>query len=185
MLQYLGVYQFAFMLDFDDFFNPLLPDHKDLHYYVEEFYRDRPKLTTAYVKWLNYCESPDLSRFPQNGNITATIKDYTKTSKISSRAKALHRIDGVLYVGIHNSFNLVKGFHSSWTDTNLAYAAHLDLETIARGTSTICNCHFFYHSNIEIYKTLIVAIPTQTVRTFCSWFTGSQPTLKGSLIDLK
>ncbi len=88
MLQYLGVYQFAFMLDFDDFFNPLLPNHKDLHYYVEEFYRDRPKLTTAYVKWLNYCESPDLSRIPQNGNITATIKDYTKTSKISSGAKA-------------------------------------------------------------------------------------------------
>ncbi len=125
MLQYLGVYQFAFMLDFDDFFNPLLPDHKDLHYYVEEFYRDRPKLTTAYVKWLNYCESPDLSRVPQNGNITATIKDYTKTSKISSGAKALHRIDGVLYVGIHNSFSQVKGFHSSWTDTNLAYAAHI------------------------------------------------------------
>ena len=125
MLQYLGVFQYAFMLDFDDFFNPLLPDHKGMHYYVNEFYKDRPKLTTGYVKWLNYCDTPDLSQVPPNGNLTATLKDYSKTSKISSGSKALHRIDGVLYVGIHNSFTQVKGYHSAWTDSNLAYVAHI------------------------------------------------------------
>jgi len=125
MLKYLGVYQYAFMLDFDDFFNPLLPKHKDMHYYVKNFFQGRTKLTTAYVKWLNYCESPDLWHVPQNGNLTATLKDYSKTSPISSGCKAMHRIDGVLYVGIHNSFSQVKGYYSAWTDSNLAYVAHL------------------------------------------------------------
>ena len=125
MLKYLGVYQYAFMLDFDDFFNPLLPQHKGMHYYIEKFFEGQPKLTTGYVKWLNYCESPDVLHVPQNGNLTATLKDYSKTSSISSGAKAIHRIDGVLYVGIHNSFTQVKGYHSSWTDSSLAYVAHL------------------------------------------------------------
>jgi len=125
MLKYLGVYQYAFMLDFDDFFNPVLPGHKDMKYYVKSFFDSKSKQATGYVKWLAYCNYPDLSRVPPNGNLTATITDYTKTHKQSSGYKALHRIDGVLYVGIHNSFTRVQGYYSANTDSKLAYVAHI------------------------------------------------------------
>ena len=125
IMRYLGVYQYAFMLDFDDFFNPVLPDHRDMKYYVNRFFKGRPKQATVYVKWLAYCTYPDMSRVPPNGNLTAAITDYTRTHRASSGYKGLHRVDGVLYVGIHNSFTRVQGFYSGNTDPKLSYVAHI------------------------------------------------------------
>ena len=124
IMQYLGVFQYAFMLDSDDFFNPLLPSHKNLHFYVTNIFLNQPKLATAGVKWLNYCSVPDLSQIPHNGNLTATLKDHILQTKSSGR-KALHRIDGILYVGIHTSFTQVKGYYKKYDNGKLAYVAHI------------------------------------------------------------
>lgn len=125
LLQFLGVFQYAFMLDSDDFFVPLIPDRRDLHYYTTKVFTKEPKLATGRVRWLNYCNSPNLTRVQNNGNLTAALTDYSKIQKSTSGYKALHRIDGVLYVGIHTSFTRVKGYYTKYVDSDLAYVSHI------------------------------------------------------------
>ncbi len=122
VMQYLGVFQYAFMLDADDFFNPVLPDHKNIHYYMGEYFNN-PTVCTKVLNWVTYCKYPDLSKSPSDGNLTALVQDGK--TKPYQAGKAVHKLDNLLFVNIHKAHTILKGCHSDEQPSPIAYVSHI------------------------------------------------------------
>jgi len=71
---------YDFMLDSDDFFTPWIPKRK-LKYYTFKFFKDESRLATGKIKWLNYCNSPDLSKVPSNAKFDSNLKRLQQNQK--------------------------------------------------------------------------------------------------------
>ena len=122
VMKYMGEFQYAFMLDTDDFFNPVLPFHKDIHYYVGQYFKNT-QIATKHIKWVSYCKYPDLSKVPSNGNLTVLVEDG-KTRPMWP-GKTVHKLDKVLHVAVHKSETRVKGYYVNSWYSPIAYISHI------------------------------------------------------------
>ncbi len=59
-MQYTGVYEFAFICDYDDFFIPVLPGKRDIHYYTKKLFYN-PRLGSVRLWWKKYVCEPNAS----------------------------------------------------------------------------------------------------------------------------
>ena len=122
VMKYLDVFQYAFLLDSDEFFTPLIPSQKSIGYYVENLY-SVPSTVTVCFQWINYFCQVHPSRSLDNGNLTATLDNF-KDRRIRTEEKCLHKLSELLFVGIHCAFKVINGRRTRHV-SDLAYVAHL------------------------------------------------------------
>lgn len=124
LYRYKGIYEYGIFGDFDDFFNPMLPDHKDIHFYMNEFFSSS-KIATVCFDWRQLACKPldELHKTLTDGNLTKILSGPYSTwwSK-----KCVHRLNGVKVIGIHGAEEFLKGYstHVHRANRSLAYMAH-------------------------------------------------------------
>ena len=123
-----GTYDYAFLLDSDDFFNPLIHGKHYLKDYVQNWCRGDKSAGSCYFNWYYYY--PDdcgLKEGPaEDGNLTRLLKSYKRWS--NKHFKSVHLISAVLDAGYHhaNCNNcLLPGYRAVHIDPRYAFVAHL------------------------------------------------------------
>lgn len=124
LYRYMGVYEFGIFYDVDDFFNPMLPDHKDIHYYMNREFAN-PKIGSVCFAWANMdCKPiPELHKALLDGNLTKTLQKMDH--KFNSVAKCAHRLNAAVMVTIHDVERLLDEYKKAGkVNRTLAYIAH-------------------------------------------------------------
>ena len=129
LYRFLGSYEYVFTHDADDFFVPLLQDHKTLDYYLS---RHCPRGTCNF-SWEEFEPKGVTFTGPigEDGNVTDKVT--AKHNRVPRPAdKCVHRIDDVFEVGIHAGEQWVEeGFFqktccaSKMVPRTEAYVAHV------------------------------------------------------------
>ena len=122
-----GTYDFAFLLDSDDFFNPLVPGKNYLKDYVQDWCRYK-SAGSCYFNWnYYYPEACGLKKeSADDGNITRLLKSYKFWN--NNHFKSVHLISAVIDTGFHHARCtdcLLPGYHTVYVPPKIAYVAHL------------------------------------------------------------
>ena len=122
--RYVGVFEYGVFCDYDDFFTPLIPEHKDIHYYVRKLFSSN-NVGTVRVPWQQYICKPieEIYKKLPDGNLTKSLSGYDSYRR--SQAKAIHRLFALEMVNIHGSDELLPGFNNILSDPKLANFAHI------------------------------------------------------------
>ena len=122
--RYVGVFEYGVFCDYDDFFTPLIPEHKDIHYYVKKFF-SRNNIGTVRLPWQQYRCKPieEIYRKLPDGNLTKSLSGYDSFRR--EQGKAIHRLFALERVGMHDSDELLPGFSNILSDPKLANFAHI------------------------------------------------------------
>ena len=69
------MFDYAFVLDCDEFITLLIPEQKNIHYYIKEMFRDN-SVGCATLQWVELHGKLDLGVFSQlkDGSVTKTLK---------------------------------------------------------------------------------------------------------------
>ena len=131
-----GTYDYALIVDSDDYFIPLVPKQKRLDYYVKHFC----KKGACIFRWIEYYPKcgQDWSRLGPNGNVTNTLSSHTSQVHSGSGGKALYRISAALDAGIHAPSQLMKGYESQLVPSQKAYMAHIRIDRAPPGGMQSC-----------------------------------------------
>lgn len=123
VMQYQSSFEFAVMIDYDDFFIPVVPNERDIHYYVNRAFDKN----TASIK-LPWIELPCAVRnhsFLVDGNITQTFSRHDVRIKRTEN-KSIHRLDAVDIISIHQAYKVVPGYVKvEVKGVDFAYFAHI------------------------------------------------------------
>ena len=124
VMRYTGVYDYTFVCDVDEFFVPLVPDEKDIHYYVNRFF-NKNFLSSINVSWRRFLCKPDQSlyRHLRDGNVTQALTG--PDSSWDKHPKTIHRLAVTGIVGAHKSFSNLPGYKSTKLDRRFAYMGHV------------------------------------------------------------
>ena len=100
VMRYRGVFNYAVILDYDDFFTPLIPKQKDIHYYIKEMFPDN-SIGSAELQWVDLRGVLDLGAFSQlkDGNVTKTLKSIRSTKR--PVGKCAYKISAILMTSVH------------------------------------------------------------------------------------
>ena len=123
LYRYLGVFEFGMFYDVDDFLNPVLPEHKDIHYYFNKAFSKR-KIGTVRFSWkqtLCALIKEQRDNLP-DGNLTRIISG--SDSEWLKRAKCAHRLSGILLIDIHKAVIKLKGYFGKKADRRQVYVMH-------------------------------------------------------------
>ena len=125
-------YEYLYLFDTDDFFNPRIPGITDIKRYIRYFC---PGAWCAF-EWILHFPDCGLSQRPADGNLTRALID-TSTSP-HRFLKALYRISDAVDVGTHVPAKLLPGNEKGRNviDTQFAYVAHM---RIKRKPKNKCN----------------------------------------------
>ena len=94
-----GIYDYAFVLDTDDFFVPMNPSEKKLHYYADKWCSDS---ASCAFSWIEYYPDCGLKGEPgTDGNVTAVLNSSVHLER--KVGKSLHRLSLVMDIGIHQA----------------------------------------------------------------------------------
>ena len=97
--RYRGTYDYAFMLDSDDFFVPMNPGEKKLHYYVDKWCKES---ASCAFSWIEYYPDLGLKGEPGiDGNVTNVLNSSAHT--ICHVGKSLHKLSVVMDTAIHQA----------------------------------------------------------------------------------
>ena len=125
VMRYRGVFDYAFVLDYDDFITPLIPEQKDIHYYIKEMFPDH-SIGSAALQWVEQLGVLDLVAFSQlkDGNITKTLKSIRST-KVAV-GKSAYKISAILMSSVHASRLLLPSYKVNHVNgKTLLYIAHV------------------------------------------------------------
>lgn len=124
-----GTYDYALMIDTDDFFIPRVPGQKDLHYYVKYWCRHSG---SCKFPWIQYYPDCGLKhKVDVNGNVTdALLSSVHSKQKVR---KSLHKLSAILDTGVHHAWKLMKGYETRVVPAEKAYIAHIRKETMPPG----------------------------------------------------
>ena len=125
VMRYRGVFDYAFILDYDDFITPLIPEQKDIHYYVKEMFSDN-SIGSAELKWVEQRGVLDLGAFSQlkDGNVTKTLKSV-HSSAIHAE-KCAYRLSAILMSSVHIARLLLPSYKVNYVNgKTLLYIAHV------------------------------------------------------------
>ena len=122
--RYVGVFEYGVFCDYDDFFTPLIPEHKDIHYYARKFFT-RNNTGTVRVPWQQYRCKPieEIYKKLPDGNLTKSLSGYKSFRR--DETKAIHRLFALDWVNIHDSNEVLPGFKKIFSNPKLANFAHI------------------------------------------------------------
>ena len=123
-----GTYDYAFLLDSDDFFNPLLHGRSYVKDYIQNWCRkDKSAGSCYFTWWYYYPEACGVkNENVEDGNITRELKSYKRTN--NNHFKSVHLISAVVDTGYHHAMCrecLLPGYKAVHIDPRVAYMAHL------------------------------------------------------------
>jgi hypothetical protein len=137
--RHMGIFEYALIYDYDDFFNPIVPDQKDIHYYFAKFFA-KEEAGTVCIPWhqMKCGPIPKLVKDVPHGNLTSILGDGTSYNR--GEKKCAHRISAPLMISIHKTQALIEGY--SRIDSpgdEFAYVAHnrFDIEPCASSKPVI------------------------------------------------
>lgn len=121
--RYIGVYEYGLFIDVDDFFNPMLPNKKDIHYYFNEFFSSH-KTGSVCFEWPQMQCAPSEKHYSAliGGNLTSILTGYE--TKTRPNRKCAHRLSATVLVKIHEVERSFPGYRFVNTNSHLAYIAH-------------------------------------------------------------
>ena len=124
LYRYIGVFEFAFFIDMDDFLVPALPEHRDIHYYLNKYFADK-HVGGLYFSWQQMqCKPvPEKVKTLPDGNLTSILsgsKAYWRTE-----SKCAYRLNGVVLIMVHQAQISMPGYKIIRPDKNEMYVAHL------------------------------------------------------------
>ena len=130
-----GTYDYAFLLDSDDFFNPLAHGKTYLKDYIQDWCRGDSSIGSCVFEWYYYYpEACGMRNETANdGNITRLLKSYKYF--YNYRFKSAHLISAVIDAGFHHAECtncLLPGYHVLHVPPYAAYVAHLRLKAKPR-----------------------------------------------------
>ena len=122
-----GTYDYAFLVDSDDHFIPLVPKRETLDYYIELYCR----FGACIFQWLEYFPDcgQDWSRLGRHGNVTNTLLSDTFHRRFGT-GKTAYRLTAVLDAGTHKPQQLLQGYKYLFVPPNAAYVAHIRKDNI-------------------------------------------------------
>ena len=129
-----GTYDYAFMLDTDDFFVPIGPSEKGLHHYVNNWCKNK---ASCALSWIEYYPDCGLNGEADDGNVTKLLKSFVSTNR--NVGKSIHKLSAVIDTGIHLAEAGIKDgktyelkYHQDIAKipSNLAYVAHIKKNTL-------------------------------------------------------
>ena len=98
-----GTYDYAFMLDTDDFFVPMNPEQKRFHYYVNKWCKDS---ASCAFSWTEYYPDCGLKGEPgSDGNMTKVLNSTVHVNR--KGGKSLHRLSVVMDIGPHQAESVI------------------------------------------------------------------------------
>ena len=123
-----GTYDYAFLLDSDDFFNPLAHGKTYLKDYIQDWCRGDSSIGSCIFQWYYYYpEACGMRNETANdGNITRLLKSYKY--HYNNHYKSAHLISAVIDTGFHHAkcINcLLPGYRVRFVPPYIAYVAHL------------------------------------------------------------
>ena len=126
-MQYAGVYEYGIFCDYDDFLNPVIPKHKNIHYYLERYFTSK-RIGSLHVPWRHFQCAPieEVYKTLPDGNLTASLsgtKAYWR-----GEPKSIHRLHALEFINIHNARSLVKGYRVEEAKRNELYFGHLRID---------------------------------------------------------
>lgn len=125
LLRYRGVYDFAMLIDTDDFFVPRVAHQRDVHYYLEQFFPGTMHTASVKLDWIRYFPSCGF-RTPleeiTDGNLTHHLSTYTGYKEY---VKSIHRLEHVTEGAVHEVTYLMPGYKKSTASNTTAYFAHI------------------------------------------------------------
>ena len=117
-----GTYDYAFIIDSDDFFIPLVPDVKSLDYYVDNYCH----FGACIFPWIEFY--PDCGvqweRLGQHGNVTNTLVSHVSKRRLRA-GKSIHRLSAILDAGTHKPQVLLDAWRWIRIPPSVAYVAHV------------------------------------------------------------
>ena len=130
-----GTYDYAFIVDSDDFFVPRVPKENKLDFYVEKYCRFG-SCAFAWVEYYPDC-GLDWSKLGDHGNVTNTLTSLVSNRRITA-GKSIHKLSAVIDAGTHESQKLLKGFQRISVPPTYAYVAHVRRELTPQGGLDSC-----------------------------------------------
>ena len=123
IFRHMNYFEYLLVYDYDDYFNPMLPDHKDVLYYLNKFFA-MSNIGTVHIPWHQMKCAPieEKCKTLQDGNLTSVLNgpDWY----LCPEAKCAHRLKAVLFLSVHSSPVLLSGYLTSTASDRLAYVAH-------------------------------------------------------------
>lgn len=117
-----GTFDYAFLVDSDDHFIPLVPERNTLDFYVERYCR----FGSCVFPWVEYF--PDCGQewewLGSHGNVTNTLVSRTHNRRVRA-GKSIHRLSAILDAGTHKPQLLLQGYHHVFVPPSIAYVAHI------------------------------------------------------------
>ena len=114
---------YGLFLDYDDYFNLVLPNQANIHYYLSKFF-SKSNIGSVCMKWREMGCKPIESRVKDeiHGNLTSALSGFKLRWR--SEKKCVHRLNATLLFAVHNVIKMLPTYHRSFTDGHLAYVAH-------------------------------------------------------------
>ena len=74
IFRHMNRFEYLLVYDYDDYFNPMLPDHKDVHCYLNKFFA-KSNIGTVRIPWHHMKCAPieEECKNLQNGNLTSML----------------------------------------------------------------------------------------------------------------
>ena len=132
LYRYIGVFEYAFFIDMDDFITFRTARHKDIHFFLEKYFLDS-QIAAVHFWWMQMkCKPiPEKIKTLPDGNLTSILSGNSSDWRVE--AKCAYRLNGVKAVLVHQEQKLLPGFRSERGNREYVYVAHL------RDTAVLCN----------------------------------------------
>lgn len=158
-----GTYDYVFVLDSDDFFNPVLKDHQ-IHFYVKNYCHENSIGSCAF-KWVLYYPDCGLKSGPiEDGNVTSRLK--SSKADVLIYTKSLHKTSALLDATFHYAAALMLGYKTVFVPMDVAYVAH-----VRHRWKLICwlTVVVFVINHIISHFQLAICIQTSMIFLIQSW----------------
>ena len=123
ILRHINVFEYVLIYDADDYFNPRIPDQKDIHYYFDQYFSES-STATVLLPWRQMTCSPVSKKLEtlQDGNLTSILSGYDYSYRAD--AKCAHRVSGLMFVAVHSQLRFLPGYWRVRGNADQAYVAH-------------------------------------------------------------
>ena len=128
VFRHINIFEYMFIYDCDDYFNPLVSSEKNVHYYLDQYFSSS-NVGTVYIQWWTMECKPVEEKLKtlQDGNLTSILSGYRYSKR--TEAKCAHRVDALKFVLVHDPQSSLFGYTSIRGKDALAYVAHNRYDT--------------------------------------------------------
>ena len=126
--RYRGTYDYVFVLDTDDFFNPMLPSVTNVKDYVLQWCQG-PGIGSCAFRWITYYPQAcglTTTELPKDGNITTHLKSHVNL--LQGNPKSIHLTRALIDCSFHDAKCkecLITGYRVVDVPRESAYVAHI------------------------------------------------------------